>query len=143
MRAFLLPPAGDSGALAPPNVKVGAGDSETSATTWRVWGVFAATEDSPTGDAGCCGTIRAGAAALAAPVPAVVEVTPPVGAESKGLTPAVGEEVLGKGCGGVLLKDGGAAGIGNAATAASASMSRTSDSFGCGVCATGTGAGVQ
>src|SRR5205807_6941750 len=27
--------------------------------------------------------------------------------------------------------------------AASASMSRTSDSFGCGVCATGTGAGVQ
>src|SRR5256884_1982808 len=142
MKAFLLAPAGGSGALAPPNVKVGTGDSETSATTWPVWGVVGTAGNSLMGDGGCGGATRAGAGALAAPLPAAVELMPPVGAESNGLTPAVGEEVLGKVCGG-LLNDDVAAGIGSAATSASASMSRTSDSFGSGLCATEAGAATH
>src|SRR2546430_16881997 len=105
MKAFLLAPAGGSGALAPPNVKVGTGDSETSATTWPVWGVFATAENSLMGDGGCCGATRAGAGALAAPLPAAGELMSPGGAESNGVTPGGWEEGLGKGLGGALIAD--------------------------------------
>ena len=144
IRAFLLPPSVDSGVLAPPNVKVGAGAEESG--TWPPAlpssTVFAAAADSLSG-AGCSnagsGATRAGAGALAAPVaPAGAPI--PVGGESKGLTPADGERVLGNGCGGAVLNAGGATGVavGTAGTSVSVSISRTS-SVGSGIFAVGAG----